>query len=114
MKESGTLMQLQNKWWVDRSECPQEEKATAEADDELSLQSLAGIFYILIAGLALAALVALVEFCWQQRKDRRKRARAAAAVTATSSVASTAASGRSQQQPQPQRRLIVRESVPSL
>lgn len=73
MKESGTLMQLQNKWWVDRSECPLPDKGSAEADDELSLKSLAGIFYILIAGLVLAVVIALIEFCWNSRKEAKKR-----------------------------------------
>jgi hypothetical protein len=73
MKESGTLMQLQNKWWVDRSECPQEEKESAETDDELSLQSLSGIFYILLGGLGVAMVLALLEFCWSTRKEVRKR-----------------------------------------
>jgi len=66
-------MQLQNKWWVDRSECPVAEKDSAETDDELSLKSLAGIFYILIGGLGLAVIVALMEFCWHSRKEARKR-----------------------------------------
>lgn len=73
MKESGTLMQMQNKWWVDRSECPLPDKNAAEADDELSLKSLAGIFYILIAGLVLAVVIALLEFCWNSRKEAKRR-----------------------------------------
>lgn len=73
MKESGTLMQLQNKWWVDRTECPQEEKESAETDDELSLQSLSGIFYILGAGLGVAIFLALLDFCWTTGRDARKR-----------------------------------------
>ncbi|CAL8101103.1 unnamed protein product [Orchesella dallaii] len=72
MKESGTLMQLQNKWWVDRSECPAEEKGAAETDDELSFSSLAGIFYILIVGLIVALVVAAVEFCYNSRREAKK------------------------------------------
>ena len=72
MKESGTLMQLQNKWWMERSECPRNSGDAAESDDELSLSSLAGIFYILIAGLVLALWVACCEFCHVSRKDARK------------------------------------------
>lgn len=73
MKESGTLMQLQNKWWEDRSECPIEEKEAEDTDDELSLQSLSGIFYILGGGLGVAILLALLDFCWSTTKEARKR-----------------------------------------
>lgn len=72
MKESGSLMQLQNKWWVDRSECPAEEEGGAETDDELSFSSLAGIFYILILGLGVALIVAAIEFCYNSRRAARK------------------------------------------
>ncbi|CAG7820788.1 unnamed protein product [Allacma fusca] len=72
MKESGTLMQLQNKWWMERSECPRNSGDASESDDELSLSSLAGIFYILIAGLVLALFVAFCEFCYISRKEAKK------------------------------------------
>ena len=72
MKESGTLMQLQNKWWMERSECPRNSGEASESDDELSLSSLAGIFYILIAGLILALVVAFCEICYASRKEARK------------------------------------------
>lgn len=65
-------MQLQNKWWVDRSECPAEEEGAAETDDELSFSSLAGIFYILILGLIVALFVAAIEFCYYSRKTSKK------------------------------------------
>ena len=65
-------MQLRNKWWVDRSDCPAEEKLSLESEDELSLSSLAGIFYILIGGLVLALIVALCEFFYNSRRDARK------------------------------------------
>lgn len=73
MKESGTLMQLQNKWWVDRSECPAQEMGASESDDELSFSSLAGIFYILIIGLVASLIVAIIEFCYYSRREARKK-----------------------------------------
>jgi hypothetical protein len=75
MKESGSLMQLQNKWWVDRSECSGDERGegSPETDDELSLQSLSGIFYILMVGLGLALFLASIEFCWGTRKEAKRR-----------------------------------------
>jgi len=44
---------------------------TSATDDELSLGSLAGIFYILIIGLVLAIGVAFVEFCYNSKKDTK-------------------------------------------
>ncbi len=74
MKENGELMQLQNKWWADRSECPTEEMGrSAETDDELTFSSLAGIFYILIIGLSISLFVALIEYCYNSAKVARKK-----------------------------------------
>lgn len=73
MKENGELMQLQNKWWVDRSECPAADMESSEADDELSFSSLAGIFYILIIGLVASLIVAVFEFCYFSRRAARKK-----------------------------------------
>lgn len=68
-------MTLQNKWWKKGSDgkmCPSTKADTAESDDELSLSSLAGIFYILIGGLGLALIIAFVEFWWNSRKHAKK------------------------------------------
>ena len=97
MKENGRLQVLQNKcksaskqsiqtfWiqctiakhgncftgWMERSECPPAKYSLGD-DDELSLSSLAGIFYILIVGLGLALIAAIIEFWWNSRKEARK------------------------------------------
>ena len=48
------------------------QQETSATDDELSLGSLAGIFYILIIGLVLAMAVAFFEFCYNSKKDATK------------------------------------------
>ncbi|CAG7829022.1 unnamed protein product [Allacma fusca] len=71
LKEDGTLTKMEAQWWNERSECGSSNKETTASDDELSLGSVAGIFYILILGLVLAMVVALIEFCCNSRKEAR-------------------------------------------
>ena len=64
MKENGELEKLIKKWWYESSECPGGDLQDISRE-ELSLNNVAGIFYILIAGLLIAMVVALVEFCYK-------------------------------------------------
>lgn len=54
------MTRLMNKWWFDRTECPNNDKQ--DAHNELSLSNVAGIFYILIVGLCVALCVAFIEY----------------------------------------------------
>ncbi|CAL8121822.1 unnamed protein product [Orchesella dallaii] len=73
LKENGILSKLESKWWFERSECDVTNKQeTATGDEELSLGSLAGIFYILIAGLVLSMFVSFLEFCYNSKKEAQK------------------------------------------
>ena len=67
LKESGELTKLVNRWWYDRTECRHGDKQ--DSRNELTLSNVAGIFYILIAGLLLALLVALLEFCYKSHTE---------------------------------------------
>ncbi|RWS30221.1 glutamate receptor 1-like protein, partial [Leptotrombidium deliense] len=60
LKENGDLQKLQNKWWFDRSEC--KDKVDRDMQSSLTLQNVAGCFYILITGLVFALIVAIIEF----------------------------------------------------
>ncbi|RWS03487.1 glutamate receptor-like protein, partial [Dinothrombium tinctorium] len=61
LKENGDLQKLENKWWFDRSEC--KDKGDKDSmQSSLTLQNVAGCFYILIAGLLFALIVAMIEF----------------------------------------------------
>ncbi|CAJ0581656.1 unnamed protein product, partial [Mesorhabditis spiculigera] len=74
---SGTILQLQektilealkNKWWRDRREGPSC-APVGEAQKAHSLQSVFGIFYVLITGLVVALLMSIGEYCIESRQD---------------------------------------------
>ncbi|CAM4941620.1 unnamed protein product [Rotaria socialis] len=62
MSEDGTMNNLKKKWWYDRSECHSDTTKDSKQNNALNLVNVAGIFYILIGGLALAILIAVLEF----------------------------------------------------
>ncbi|CAF3435085.1 unnamed protein product [Rotaria socialis] len=62
MSEDGTLNTLKRKWWYDRSECHSGTTKDSKQNNALNLVNVAGIFYILIGGLALAMTIAIIEF----------------------------------------------------
>lgn len=66
--ENGDLTRLENKWWYDRSECKARE-AKETIQNALTLNNVAGCFYILIGGLLVAMVVALVEFAAKAKHD---------------------------------------------
>ncbi|XP_060082330.1 glutamate receptor-like [Ylistrum balloti] len=71
-RESGHLQQLKKKWWDDRSECPSPGTASDGGQTALTLNNVAGIFYILISGLTLAILIAGCEFIYKSVVDSKK------------------------------------------
>lgn len=66
MLENGDLARLENKWWYDRSECKNGESKES-SQNELTLSNVAGCFYILIGGCALALVVSFLEFCYKSK-----------------------------------------------
>nr|CAH7759920.1 unnamed protein product [Callosobruchus chinensis] len=70
LTEDGELTKLKNKWWYDRTECVRDKQDTST--NELSLSNVAGIFYILIAGLFLAMAVSLLEFCYKSHTEAKR------------------------------------------
>ncbi|KAH7645973.1 glutamate receptor 1-like protein 1 [Dermatophagoides farinae] len=66
--ENGDLTRLENRWWFDRSECKSKEQKDTN-QYTLTLNSVAGCFYILISGLLLAMIVALCEFILKAQHD---------------------------------------------
>ncbi|UJR30873.1 hypothetical protein I4U23_018386 [Adineta vaga] len=62
MSEDGTLNNLKRQWWYNQSECRSNATKESKQSNALNLVNVAGIFYILIGGLALAITIAILEF----------------------------------------------------
>uniref|UniRef100_A0A0K0F5Z7 Glutamate receptor 1 n=1 Tax=Strongyloides venezuelensis TaxID=75913 RepID=A0A0K0F5Z7_STRVS len=70
LQERGELKKLENKWWYDRGECDQGISESSSAS--LNLSKVAGIFYILMAGMITSMIAALGEFLYRSRLEARK------------------------------------------
>jgi ionotropic glutamate receptor len=73
LREEGFLEDLKTKWWYDRSECSYAAKENDSERDSLNLMNVAGIFYILIIGLALSFFTAALEMIYQARSYAQKQ-----------------------------------------
>ncbi|KAF4527747.1 hypothetical protein B566_EDAN014957 [Ephemera danica] len=79
LQESGKLNELKNLWWSDErnggGQC-KVTKAAATAGPELGIANVGGVFVVLLAGLALACVVGVLEFLWNTQdvavEDRAK------------------------------------------
>ncbi|XP_075248823.1 glutamate receptor 2-like isoform X2 [Convolutriloba macropyga] len=69
-QEDGALERLKTTWWVDKGECGGSFSSTStDSTNSLGLSSVAGIFYILISGLALAMVSAVAEYVIKSWKN---------------------------------------------
>ena len=68
--ENGDLAKLKNKWWYENTECLDTTEKTKK--NELSLSNVAGIFFILVGGLIAAMFAALLEFCYNSKKEAKR------------------------------------------
>ncbi|XP_071951854.1 glutamate receptor 4-like isoform X2 [Antedon mediterranea] len=69
LRENGTLLKLENKWWYHNSECVDASKPRRR----LNMTNLGGVFYILIVGLFVSMVVAILQFCWKSKAVAKKR-----------------------------------------
>ena len=71
LQENGKIQMLYNKWWKDTGTCVRDEDKGSKAN-ALGVENVGGIFVVLMAGLALAIIVAICEFVWRSRKNARE------------------------------------------
>ncbi|XP_063546878.1 glutamate receptor 1 [Cydia strobilella] len=92
MKATGVISKLWRKWVLEtrKSDCD-EGKDEETSITEMTLSQVAGIFYVLVGGLALALGVALLEFCQHGRAEAaRANVSLRAALSAKARLASRA------------------------
>ncbi|XP_045204260.2 glutamate receptor 3-like [Mercenaria mercenaria] len=81
LMEDGTLPKLQRTWWKDKGVCAISSDSSGKR--ELSLSNVAGIFYILVGGLAVAVIIASIEFLCTKTKFLEKTSYIKATETVT-------------------------------
>ena len=73
LREKGILQSLEKRWWVEMGECDNSDILRKDATNALTLPKVAGVFYILIGGLALAMVASLCEFLYKAKLDAKKQ-----------------------------------------
>ena len=61
-----------HRWWGRRS-CPDYAKSSADETSELQIENVAGVFFILVGGIAVAAVVCLAEYFAKQISKNIKK-----------------------------------------
>ncbi|GAB6033600.1 hypothetical protein CHUAL_013605 [Chamberlinius hualienensis] len=71
LQEKGVVQELYNRWWKNTgTNCKRkDEKSKDSTASALGVGSIGGVFVVLLAGLAIAILVAILEFCWNSKKN---------------------------------------------
>lgn len=72
LQEDGKVQELYDKWWKGTGKCMSERKAIESKANALDVNNVGGIFVVLLAGLALAIIVAFLEFIWKSKKNARE------------------------------------------
>ncbi|XP_055926547.1 glutamate receptor ionotropic, kainate 2-like isoform X1 [Argiope bruennichi] len=75
LQEEGFLHVLKDKWWKSETKCKDETKKKTSSASELDLPNVGGVFVVLLAGLGMAAIVAVFEFIWRTKKIPRDERR---------------------------------------
>ncbi|XP_023247067.1 glutamate receptor ionotropic, kainate 2 [Copidosoma floridanum] len=72
LQEKGVIQILYDKWWKNTGDvCNRDEKSKESKANALGVENIGGVFVVLLCGLALAILVAILEFCWNSKKNVR-------------------------------------------
>merc|ERR1711976_1124866 len=70
LQEKGTIQMLYNKWWKNTGDvCTRQDKSKDSKANPLSVKNIGGVFVVLLGGLLVAIIVAVLEFCWNSRKN---------------------------------------------
>ncbi|XP_059470880.1 glutamate receptor ionotropic, kainate 2 isoform X4 [Neocloeon triangulifer] len=70
LQEKGTIQILYDKWWKNTGDvCNRDDKSKESKANALGVENIGGVFVVLLCGLALAIIVAVLEFCWNSRKN---------------------------------------------
>ncbi|KAK4873456.1 hypothetical protein RN001_015485, partial [Aquatica leii] len=70
LQEKGVIQILYDRWWKNTGDvCTRDDKSKESKANALGVENIGGVFVVLLCGLALAILVAILEFCWNSKKN---------------------------------------------
>ncbi|XP_014475528.1 PREDICTED: glutamate receptor ionotropic, kainate 2-like [Dinoponera quadriceps] len=70
LQEKGVIQILYDKWWKNTGDvCNRDDKNKESKANALGVENIGGVFVVLLCGLVLAILVAILEFCWNSKKN---------------------------------------------
>lgn len=75
LQEEGKLHELKNRWWKERrggGQCDTKDKGKSDNANELTLDSVGGVFVVLIAGMGIACAISVLEFIWKGSSLEKK------------------------------------------
>ncbi|XP_070572738.1 glutamate receptor ionotropic, delta-2-like isoform X2 [Ptychodera flava] len=73
MQEEGKLEELRKKWFERESICTDDEPSSTRDTSDIGLETVAGVFYILIMGAAMSFLTVIVEHMWHRPSVYKKK-----------------------------------------
>lgn len=68
LSEKGVLYSLKNKWFNSNETHCDSDEASAETDIQFNMDSVGGLFVVLIGGIIIAILIGICEFLWNVQK----------------------------------------------
>lgn len=68
LQEKGEIQMLYDKWWKSsRDVCTKTAKEKESKANALGVDTIGGVFIVLLGGLAVAVLVSIFEFCYHSK-----------------------------------------------
>ncbi|XP_011330536.1 glutamate receptor ionotropic, kainate 2 isoform X3 [Ooceraea biroi] len=84
LQEKGVIQILYDKWWKNTGDvCNRDDKNKESKANALGVENIGGVFVVLLCGLALAILVAILEFCWNSKKNAQSDRQEGGALSMT-------------------------------
>ncbi|XP_024885046.1 glutamate receptor ionotropic, kainate 1 isoform X5 [Temnothorax curvispinosus] len=84
LQEKGVIQILYDKWWKNMGDvCNRDDKNKESKANALGVENIGGVFVVLLCGLALAILVAILEFCWNSKKNTQSDRQEGGALSMT-------------------------------
>ncbi|XP_060534694.1 glutamate receptor ionotropic, kainate 2-like isoform X5 [Cylas formicarius] len=80
LQEKGEIQMLYDKWWKNTGEtCTRNDKGKESKANSLGVDNIGGVFVVLLCGLAFAVVVAILEFCYNSKRNAVTEKRSAMA-----------------------------------